>query len=60
MVAQIASAEAAIEEMAGAGLLGAGILGSEFSFHVRIHRAPTTYVAGEENAAIDSKSLRST
>ena len=37
-----------------AGLLGDGILDSDFGFDIVIHRAPTTYVAGEETAAIDS------
>lgn len=45
MAPQIAAAEAAIEEARAAGLL---------PFDVEIHRAPTTYVAGEETAAIDS------
>ncbi len=54
MTAPIASAERAIEELRAEGLLRQNILGSDFSFDVEIHRAPTTYVAGEETAAIDS------
>ncbi len=46
MAGPIAAAEAAIQEARNAGLLG--------SFDVEIHKAPTTYVAGEETAAIDS------
>lgn len=45
MAEQIAAAEAAIQEAREAGVL---------PVEVRIHRAPTTYVAGEETAAIDS------
>ena len=54
MAEQIAAAEAALEEARAAGLVGADILGSGFSCEIRIHRAPSTYVAGEESAAIDS------
>jgi NADH:ubiquinone oxidoreductase subunit F (NADH-binding) len=50
----IAAAEAALEEARSHGLVGDGILGSTFGCDVRIHRAPATYVAGEESAAIDS------
>lgn len=50
----IAAAEAALEEARAHGLVGDHVLGSTFSCDVRIHRAPTTYVAGEESAAIDS------
>ncbi len=54
MAEQIAAAEAAIAEARAAGLLGSAIGGSAFAFDVRVHRAPTTYVAGEETAALDS------
>ncbi len=54
MVPQIVAAEAAIQEMRDADLLGDRILDSEFGFDVLVHRAPRTYVAGEETAAIDS------
>ncbi|MCA8942162.1 MAG: SLBB domain-containing protein [Planctomycetes bacterium] len=45
MAPQIEAAEAALAELRDAGLL---------IFDIEIHRAPTTYVAGEETAAIDS------
>lgn len=54
MAEQIAAAEAALAEAREAGLVGADILGSGFSCEIRVHRAPSTYVAGEESAAIDS------
>jgi NADH-quinone oxidoreductase subunit F len=54
MAPQIASAERAIDELRHAGLLGTSILGSAFAFDVAIHRAPQTYVAGEETAALNS------
>ena len=54
MEAQIASSRAAIAEMRERGLLGSDILGSGFNFEIHIHEAPSTYVAGEETAAIDS------
>ncbi len=54
MVEPISSAEVAIAQMRAEGALGADALGLGFSFDVAIHRAPTTYVAGEETAAIDS------
>lgn len=54
MTEQIAAMKSAIAEMRDAELLGERVLGSDFRFDVRIHRAPTTYVAGEETAAIDS------
>ena len=54
MTEPLAAAEAAIAEARDAGLLGPDVLGSGFAFDVTIHRAPTTYVAGEETAAIDS------
>ena len=50
----IAAAEAAIAELRAAGLLGDAIAGSGFSFDIEIHRAPPTYVAGEETAALQS------
>jgi NADH:ubiquinone oxidoreductase subunit F (NADH-binding) len=54
MAAAIDSAERALGDLRAAGLLGERILGSDFSFEVRVHRAPATYVAGEETAAIDA------
>ncbi len=47
MVGPIAAAKAAIGEAREASFLGN-------TFDIRIHEAPTTYVAGEETAAIDS------
>jgi len=46
MTGPLRSAKTAIADLTAAGLLG--------DFEIRIHRAPTTYVAGEETAAIDS------
>ena len=54
MSEQIEAAEAAIREALSARLIGDDILGRGFDFEVEIHRAPPTYVAGEETAAIDS------
>ena len=54
MTGPLASARRAIDEAKDAGLIGENILGSSFSFALEIHLAPTTYVAGEESAAIDS------
>jgi NADH-quinone oxidoreductase subunit F len=48
MAGPLASAERAIDELRASALLG------DFAFEVKIHRAPTTYVAGEETAALDS------
>ncbi|MCA8956708.1 MAG: SLBB domain-containing protein [Planctomycetes bacterium] len=54
MTEQIDAATQSIEELRDAGLLGAAIAGSGFAFDIEIHRAPPTYVAGEETAAIGS------
>ena len=54
MEGPIAAAEAAVSELRDAALLGKNILNSTFDFDIEIHRAPTTYVAGEETAAIES------
>ncbi|MBK8979011.1 MAG: hypothetical protein IPM29_24205 [Planctomycetes bacterium] len=54
MVGPLASAEAALAEARDAGFLGPAAAGSTFALDVAIHRAPTTYVAGEESAAIDA------
>ncbi len=59
MLKPIAAAKKAMEELRqakliGTGTVGSGILGSNFAFDLQIHLAPTTYVAGEESAAIDS------
>lgn len=54
MLAPLASAAKAIEELRADGLLGSRIRGSQFSFEIALHRGPPTYVAGEETAAIDA------
>ncbi|MEM7204937.1 MAG: NADH-ubiquinone oxidoreductase-F iron-sulfur binding region domain-containing protein [Planctomycetota bacterium] len=54
MAAPLAAAEHAIIELRDAGWLGADIGGRGFAFDIEIHRAPTTYVAGEETAALES------
>ena len=54
MTEQIAAIEQALAELEAEGWIGDRILGSGFSCEIRIHRAPPTYVAGEETAAIDS------
>ncbi len=52
--AAIASLEQAIAEARGAGYLGERVFGTNVSVDVQVHRAPTTYVAGEDSAAIES------
>lgn len=54
MAGPLASAERALAEAREHGLLGGDVLDSGFAFDVAIHRAPTTYVAGEETAALNS------
>lgn len=54
MAGPLHSAENALRELRAAGLLGERILGSQFAFDVRTHLGPTTYVAGEETAALNS------
>ncbi len=49
----IAAAEAALAEARSAGFLGGRICGSGFDLEVRIARAPASYVAGEETAALE-------
>jgi NADH:ubiquinone oxidoreductase subunit F (NADH-binding) len=53
MADALASARAAIDEARGAGLLGPSVLGTSFALEVRLAAAPTTYVAGEETAALE-------
>ncbi|HZU06769.1 MAG TPA: NADH-ubiquinone oxidoreductase-F iron-sulfur binding region domain-containing protein [Chloroflexota bacterium] len=50
----IASLERAIAEAQEAGYLGERLFGTDYSLTVRLHRAPTTYVAGEDSAALES------
>lgn len=54
MHAPLASAERAIAELRAAGMLAADALGPGRPFDLELHRAPTTYVAGEETAALNS------
>ena len=54
MQEQIASVERAIGELREAGLVGDRVGGTSFPFSIEIHKAPTTYVAGEETAALNS------
>jgi NADH:ubiquinone oxidoreductase subunit F (NADH-binding) len=51
---QIAAMEAAIAELHAAGLFPRWRTEASFEVAIAIHRAPPTYVAGEETAAIDS------
>lgn len=53
MAEALAAARRAIDEATAAGSLGPSILGSGFSFAVKVVAAPTTYVAGEETAALE-------
>ncbi len=54
MQEQIAAVQRAIAELKAAGLVGENILGSSFGCELLLHLAPTTYVAGEETAALNS------
>lgn len=54
MAGPLQSAERALQELLDAGILGENVLGSSFPFELSIHEAPTTYVAGEETAALNS------
>lgn len=51
---QLASIGRALAELRAAKLTGERIGGSSFSFAIDVHKAPTTYVAGEESAALNS------
>jgi NADH-quinone oxidoreductase subunit F len=53
MTEAIEAARGAVGRAREAGYLGAGILGTDFSLEVHIVTAPTTYVAGEETAALE-------
>jgi NADH-quinone oxidoreductase subunit F len=52
--AAIASLEGALAEARQAGYLGERLFGTDLRLDVQVHRAPTTYVAGEDSAAIES------
>ncbi|RME40813.1 MAG: NADP oxidoreductase, partial [Caldilineae bacterium] len=46
--------EQAIEQARAAGLLGDRILGTDFHFHLDLHRGSGAYICGEETALIES------
>ncbi|HWP29481.1 MAG TPA: NADH-quinone oxidoreductase subunit F, partial [Chloroflexota bacterium] len=50
----IASLERAVAEATEAGYLGERVLGTDYGLAVRLHRAETAYVAGEDSAAVES------
>ena len=52
--AAIASLEGALAEAREAGFLGERLFGTDYGVDLQVHRAPTTYVAGEDSAAIES------
>jgi NADH-quinone oxidoreductase subunit F len=49
-----ASLQRALAEAEGAGFLGERLFGGEYGITVRLHQAETTYVAGEDSAAVES------
>jgi NADH:ubiquinone oxidoreductase subunit F (NADH-binding) len=46
--------EGAIQQAEAAGRLGEHILGTDFSFHIHVHRGAGAYICGEETALIES------
>lgn len=46
--------ERAIRQAEAAGYLGANILGTDFSFHIHVHRGAGAYICGEETALLES------
>jgi NADH-quinone oxidoreductase subunit F len=52
--AAIASLEGALAEAREAGYVGERLFGTDQGVDIQVHRAPTTYVAGEDSAAIES------
>jgi NADH-quinone oxidoreductase subunit F len=50
----LASLERALGEADSAGLVGERLFGTDVSLTVRLHHADTTYVAGEDSAALES------
>jgi NADH-quinone oxidoreductase subunit F len=50
----LAGVERAIAEAEGAGYVGERLFGTDHGVVVHMHRADTTYVAGEDSAAIES------
>jgi NADH:ubiquinone oxidoreductase subunit F (NADH-binding)/NADH:ubiquinone oxidoreductase subunit E len=51
---QAARLERAIYQAESAGWLGENIQGSNFSFHIHVHRGAGAYICGEETALIES------
>ncbi|HLI26462.1 MAG TPA: NADH-ubiquinone oxidoreductase-F iron-sulfur binding region domain-containing protein [Chloroflexota bacterium] len=49
-----AALEQALAEARAAGYIGPRACGSDFAIAVRLHAAPSTYVAGEDSAAVNS------
>ncbi len=52
--AQAVILERALSAAERAGLLGEHILGSDFSFHIHLHRGAGAYICGEETAMLES------
>jgi NADH:ubiquinone oxidoreductase subunit F (NADH-binding) len=46
--------ERAIQQAEAAGLLGDHVQGSDFDFHIHVHRGAGAYICGEETALIES------
>lgn len=46
--------ERAIAQAEARGFLGEGILGTDFSFHIHVHRGAGAYICGEETALLES------
>ena len=53
-VRQAERLEKAIQQAEAKGCLGDDIFGSEFSFHIHVHRGAGAYICGEETALIES------
>jgi len=53
-VKQAERLERAIQQAEEAGWLGEAIQGSDFSFHIRLHKGAGAYICGEETALIES------
>jgi NADH-quinone oxidoreductase subunit F len=52
--AQVKRLQRAIGEAEQRGLLGGSIAGTDFSFHVHVHRGAGAYICGEETALLES------
>jgi NADH:ubiquinone oxidoreductase subunit F (NADH-binding)/NADH:ubiquinone oxidoreductase subunit E len=53
-VSQAERLERAIQQAEGSGWLGDAIHGSNFSFHIHVHKGAGAYICGEETALIES------